>query len=186
MEYAGADLLDAALWFCVRTQPRREFLACGSLQRYPGDVEVFCPRIRYRRSVRGKLLSVTEPLFPGYLFACFNPVRHLRLVLHAQGVARVVSFGGRYPVLEPGVIAELRREFGGSGVREIEPLYEGQRVLVHHGPLRQFEALLTKVLPGEQRVRVLLEFLGRQMELELPISAVTPADRDRLAGRLCA
>ncbi|CAF0689084.1 transcription termination/antitermination protein NusG [Candidatus Methylacidithermus pantelleriae] len=184
MEYAAAQLPDLAYWFCVRTQPRREFLACRTLARHRPELEVFCPRIRYRKTVRRRLLSVIEPLFPGYLFAWFNPVRHLRLVLHTQGVGRVVCFGDRYPVVEAEVIEELKAHFGEEGVQDVELLKEGDRVIVHHGALQGLEAVLSKLLPGEARVRILMEFLGRQMELELPVSAVAPAEPQARIGWL--
>jgi transcriptional antiterminator RfaH len=42
-------------WFCVRTQTKREHIAAGHLREIEG-VEVFCPRLRYRKATRrGKI-----------------------------------------------------------------------------------------------------------------------------------
>ena len=41
------------------------------------------------------------------------------------------------------------------------------------------EAVTTQVLPARERVRVLLEFLGRLTEVELNLSDVVPAEDAR-------
>ena len=55
-------------WFCLHTAPRQENKVALVLQREIG-LEVFAPRIRFRRMRAGQPIWTTEALFPGYLFA---------------------------------------------------------------------------------------------------------------------
>jgi transcriptional antiterminator RfaH len=43
----------------------------------------------------------------------------------------------------------------------------GQEVKIAHGPLQGLEVLVTQLLPASERVRVLLEFLGRSLQMEV-------------------
>ncbi|HBJ60710.1 MAG TPA: hypothetical protein DDY76_03145, partial [Opitutae bacterium] len=73
-------------WYCVRAKPRMETVAAATLQTLK-SVEVFLPR-----TVRPKKIkcSPIKPLFPGYFFARFDPIVHLRNVHFARGVSYVV------------------------------------------------------------------------------------------------
>ena len=74
---AGASGSDAAVghldwaWFCLRSQHRHEHIAANCL-RLMENVEVFCPRLRFVQPRRYGKVWITEPLFPGYLFARFD------------------------------------------------------------------------------------------------------------------
>lgn len=161
-------------WYCARTQPRLEHVAAGHLRRLGGDVEVFCPRIRLQRCQRsGAAPFVTEALFPGYLFARFSFAQHHRDVRYAHGIRGIVQFGDRYPAVPDGWVAELQQEFGDAPVTELAtPLAVGVRVQVVGGPFQGRTATVTRLRSGTERVRVLLEFLGRDLEAELPVSLV--------------
>src|SRR5437867_9199724 len=82
-------------WFCLRAQPKHEHIAARHLRQMPG-VEVFLPRIRFRRTTRRGAVWATEALFPNYLFARFDWHTSLRRVHHAPGVAGVIHFGDRW------------------------------------------------------------------------------------------
>ncbi|MEJ5238263.1 transcription termination/antitermination protein NusG [Limisphaera sp. VF-2] len=161
-------------WFCLRSQPKREHLAAGHLRQLPA-VEVFLPRIRFRRVTRRGAVWVTEALFPNYLFACFDWQSQLRAVQYCPGVAGVVHFGRRWPTIPVAVIEDLRQRLGPEELREIEqPLLPGDAARIMRGPLEGLEGVVTRVLPARQRVRVLLEFLGRQVSVEMALDQVAP------------
>src|SRR5215831_11218137 len=87
-----------AAWFCVRTHTKHEHIAAAQLRLEP-DIEVFLPRIRYRRSTRLGPAWVTEALFKDYLFARFDLCSALRRVQHSRAVRAVVHFGSRWPTV---------------------------------------------------------------------------------------
>ncbi len=159
---------DAALWFCLKSQPKHEHIAAAHL-RQTSAVEVFLPRIRFKRATRQGTVWVTEALFPGYLFARFDWQASLRLVQHSRGVRGVVHFGERWPAIPGEIIRELQQAVGEAGLRTIpEQFLPGDEVEITEGAMRGLRAVVTRVLPGRERIAVLMEFLGRQTMIELP------------------
>ena len=139
-----------------------------------GDIEVFNPRIRYARATRQGPVWVTESMFPNYLFACFDWRTSLNRVHFAPGVSGIVHFGVEWPTVPDQVIAELRALVGENGLQNTERAFQiGDQVRICGGPLHGLEAVVTQYMPGQQRVAVLLDFLGRQSTVNLGVSSVT-------------
>jgi transcriptional antiterminator RfaH len=157
-------------WFCLSSQRKHEHIAARHLRQHAG-LEVFLPRIRFQRRTRQGLVWVTEALFPNYLFARFNWKNALRLVHHSPGVSGVVHFGTRWPTIADEVIEELRQLFGSDQLHVIsgEPTV-GDHVQIAGGVFHGLRAVVTQVMSARERVTVLLEFLGRQTAVELPLS----------------
>lgn len=165
-------------WFCLQSQQKHEHIAAAHLRQE--GIEVFMPRIRFKRgSVRGPVW-VTEVLFPAYLFARFNPHQSLPLVRHAPGVSRVVSFGGQVPTIPDAAIAELRLQVDDKELHVIPDSVEpGEPVQISGGAFHGLRAVVQQLFPARQRVQVLLEFLGRQTSVELEAAAVVPESSAR-------
>jgi transcriptional antiterminator RfaH len=158
---------DRVAWFCVRTHAKHEHIAAAQL-RQERDVEVFLPRIRYKRPTRSGMAWVTEALFRDYLFARFDLDSALRRIQAARSVRGVVHFGYRWPAIGDEAIAELQAAMGGQEVRQVaETLRPGDAVKIGGGPMHSLEAVVTRVMPARERVAVLIEFLGRQTMVEL-------------------
>jgi transcriptional antiterminator RfaH len=51
---------------------------------------------------------------------------------------------------------------------------QGDQVKIVGGVFVGLEAVVTRVLPAKQRIRVLMDFLGRKMEAEVERSSVLP------------
>jgi transcriptional antiterminator RfaH len=165
----GVD--DSKGWFCVRSQPKHEHIAAARLR--TEGIEVYLPRIRFKKASARGPVWVTEALFPNYFFALFNWRESSRLVRHASGVSTVVHFGPTVPTVPAEVIAELRARVGEQEVHILpEKFAEGDAVQLTTGPLRGLAAVVTQVMPAKERVRVLLTFLGRQTEAEVDQSGL--------------
>ena len=161
-------------WYCVRSQPKHEHIAAAHL-RQEAEMEVYLPRIRFRRSTRGGPVWFTEPLFPSYLFVRFDLRAGLRQVHYTPGVSGVIRFGDHWPEIPNGVIGELRSAVGPDAVQVVrEELEPGDPVVISGGAFHDLRAVVTRVMTGRERVAVLLEFLGRQTAVELPASEVVP------------
>lgn len=169
-------------WFCVRSRPKQEHIAAGHLRTLEG-VEVFLPRIRFKRTTRRGPVWVTEALFPGYLFARFN-WRHLfRAVHHAPSVSGLVHFGPHYPTVSVASLNELRAVFGQEAIHMIPSTpAPGDPVEVVGGPFSGLQAVVSQVMPGRERVRILLEFLGRQTVVEVAVDAICRQVEPRLGA----
>ena len=88
---------------------------------------------------------------------------------HARGVRSIVHFGERWPTIPDGVIEELRRTVGENELHTITvELAPGDAVQIAEGTLCGLRAVVSRVMPGRERVAVLMEFLGRQTTVEVP------------------
>ena len=174
----SSDSASALRWFCVRSRPKHEHIAAARLRE--AGLEVFLPRVRFKKqSVRGPMW-VTEALFPNYLFARFNFQDSFRLVRHAAGVSTVVHFGTNVPAVPDGVLRELRELISDDAPHELpETFAPDDRVQISGGAMHGLGAVVTQVLPAKERVRVLLDFLGRQTSLELPAATLVKEEAPR-------
>jgi transcriptional antiterminator RfaH len=165
-------------WFCVRSQPKHEHIAAARLRE--SGLEVFLPRIRFKKqSVRGPVW-VTEALFPNYLFARFDFRDSLRLVRHAAGVSTVVHFGAHVPAVPDEVLRELQAHIGADELHVLpETFAPNDRVQISGGPMHGLVAVVTQVMPAKERVKVLLDFLGRQTSAEVPFEKLVKEDSPR-------
>ena len=148
----------AAPWFAIHTQPQREHVAETYLQRR--CVRVFCPRYRQRVILHGYRREVARPLFPGYLFAAFDPTHDLKLVHYARGVRGVVAFGGQAAEVPVALLHSIEaRMHEGFVVLPPPPLHVGQPVEIIAGPLKGFRGILASEVSSAQRVAILLDTL---------------------------
>ena len=168
-------LSDEAYWFCLRTQPKHEHVAAAVLRRQ-FDVPCFAPRLRFRKATRRGAVWFVEAMFPGYLFAEFVYKQKHRIVEHASGIQGVVHFGNNLALVDSGTISTLQSKAGEEETVTIDPeIQVGQPVTIAEPPFSGLEAVVTRVLPAKERVKVLLEFLGRPVETEVATHKVLPA-----------
>lgn len=166
---------EIARWFCIRVQPKREKLASEHLPTLAG-VEVFFPRVRYTRRTRRGAVQSSEPLFPGYIFAKF-PSLIAKQVGYTQGVAKIVRRGAELAEVPASVMSELFALAPEGLVRIGEPDFKiGQKIKIVAGAFIHSEAKIVKLAPAKQRVAVLLEFLGQEQSVEIPMSQIDLPD----------
>ena len=171
--------IDDPLWFCLKTQPKHEHLASTALRRHL-EIRCFSPRVRFRKPTRRGAVWFVEAMFPGYLFAEFVFARQHRQVEYSSGIQGVVRFGDQVAMVDPGLIASLREKAGEDELVTFNPeINVGQAVQIAEGPFQGVEALVTRLLPARERIRVLLEFLGRSVEMEVPTPKVLPVASPR-------
>jgi len=164
-------------WYCLHTAPRQENKVAQLLKRELG-LEVFAPRIRFRRMRSGQPLWATEALFPGYLFARFEYFERRRQINGLPGVTSIVHFGEQVssPV-DDVVMMELRTLVRDNETVEVtaDP-QPGSEVVITGGSLRGLRVLVTRVVPTRQRIAVLLELLGSAREVEIERDRVLPVN----------
>ncbi len=166
-------------WFVVHTRPKCEHIA-ASLMGGLENVETYCPRIRFQRSTRRGKVWFIEALFPSYFFARFVPVESLRAVNYSQSVIRVVDFGGARTSVPDRVIEELRKEMQNEEIQEVKVgVKVGDIVELTEGPMRGLKGIVNAMLSGADRVRILLEFLGRENAVEVPLSKILTEHQPR-------
>ena len=170
-------------WYCVRSKPKKERMAAGSVESLHG-LDVFCPQIRFqRKTVRGPVWF-QEAMFPGYFFARFDLFEMKRAVSYAPGVLNIPIFDGRIvPVPDP-VIESLREDLDAESVVEaIEPLEVGEETTILEGSMRGLKVKIIKLMPAQERVGVLMEMLGTLVEAEFPVDALEHRMKHPMAAK---
>ena len=164
-------------WFCVRTQTKREHIAAKHLRGLEG-IEVFCPRIKYRKATRRGKIWWLEPLFPGYLLAKFDLSDMERAVTFCQGVRGLVRFGTEIPdVPEPFVLSlisqvEKQAEDDKELITVAPAVNIGDEVEIANGPFQGMKGTIQSVASAAERVKVLLEFLGQTQPVDLDLFSI--------------
>jgi transcriptional antiterminator RfaH len=171
-------------WYCVQVQPKHENIAAAHLRR---SIEVFSPRLRVRRATRRGAVWFVEALFPGYIFARFDPGSTMDRVEVTPGVRSVVRFGPVIPIVPDQVIDDLRLSYGADELIEVgDDLRPGDDVDVAIGPFRGFDAKVLCVASAPERIRILLDILGRPTSVELPRQNLVLRDPSVVLVRGCS
>ena len=165
-------------WFVVRCQTKREHIAAGHLRELEA-VEVFCPRLRYRKATRRGKIWWVEPMFPGYLLAKFSIAEMERAVTFCQGVRGLVRFGAGIPAVPESFIESIRREIRNRKDADdkemitLNPIIEpGDEVEVATGPFQGMQGTVISVPSATERVKILLEFLGQQHAVDMDLFSI--------------
>ena len=162
-------------WFVIRTQPQAESAAARELAR--DGFEVFAPQVRTSHAQGGR---GEAPLFPGYLFLhCPTEMAGQSAFRPAHRVAGWVNFSGLVPPVPNEVIAELkirveRINDNGGLWRRFRP---GETVNVVSGSMETMAEVVSGAKSPEGRVKVLLSFMGRLVEAQVPQQSLRPAQR---------
>jgi transcriptional antiterminator RfaH len=171
-------------WFCLRAQPKREHIAAVCL-RQNSEVEVFSPRLRFRKKTSRGPVWFVESMFPGYLFARFDYLTFHRRVRQAPGVIGFVQFGDRLGLMLDDLIGEVKARVGKNELlvinQELEP---GQNVQITRGPFQGIEALVTRLVTARNRVEILIEWMGRSLCAELTVADLMPLKRTEVIAHL--
>jgi transcriptional antiterminator RfaH len=165
-------------WYAVHTKGRQESVAEENLSRQ-GYV-VHLPLLRAPRRSRGRWREAVEPLFPGYLFveldlALDNPAP----IRSTRGVTGLVRFGGHARPMPEGVVEHLvaAAQRADDGAVRCEHLFAaGDRVEIVDGPLAGLRAVFLAP-SGDDRVRLLLDLLGREHSVTLSRHQLVPASQ---------
>ena len=167
--------MEDSRWYLLRTKQYKEAIVW---QRLSGTVkDVFLPLLKIRRKSGGESAARLVPLFPGYLFACFNLGLDRYTVEHTIGVVNLVSAGCEPSEVDAHIVDDIRNR----GIVElpVERFCEGQWVQVIDGPMRGVDAIFERYLPGAERIAILFETIGfTGVRIILSPSRVTSSARN--------
>jgi len=153
-------------WYCIYTKPKQEDLLSRRLSDIT-EIEVFNPKLKKKKYVRGRLKEIVEELFPCYIFSRFNPDRYFHMVRFTRGVRRIV--GNEVPfVVDEDIISLIRSKIKEGFVNLEPPVFKsGEQIFIKDGPLGGLTAIFLKELSAKERVLVLLNTLAYQAKVEL-------------------
>ena len=159
-------------WFVAQTQACKEVYAQQNLKDQGFDV--YLPR--YKKTCRHarKTETILSPLFPRYLFVQLDlEVDRWHSVNGTRGISYLLMANERPAAVPENVVHSLKsqEEEGVITFKERVPFTEGENVRIADGAFKGCVALFEK-MDARQRVQLLLDFLGREMKISLPIHAV--------------
>jgi transcription elongation factor/antiterminator RfaH len=162
----------SSVWYVIHTKPHKESQLNTYLQSQ--GITTFFPTLRVNPV--NPRASKIRPFFPRYLFTYVNlDVVGLTTLNWAPGATRLVMFGG-YPATVPGhVITHLKQrlqEIEAAGGLNPDEFTRGDRVRITSGPLAGYEAIFDLRLNGTDRVQVLLDMLGRLVQIKLDANVI--------------
>jgi transcription antitermination factor NusG len=111
--------------------------------------------------------------FPCYLFARIDLTVVPRSTIDwMPGIRRIVGAGGQPAVVDDEIVEMVRQRL--EAIEEVGygNLKQGDRVRIISGPLRDLEAVFDKPMSAENRVRILLDVVGRMTPVEIDYSEI--------------
>jgi len=154
-------------WITLYTKPRTERQIHAVLN--SRGIETYLPTIyQYNTHLRRK-----EPLpfFSCYLFTRIDLTSPAYTSLAwTPGLRGIVSFDGKVALLPDEVVARIQErlhDLDTSGYFERVKFQSGDRVVITSGPLKDLEVVFDRKVSKDDRVRILLEFLGQLTNVEI-------------------
>ena len=158
-------------WYALYTKPRKEHQV-NTLLRGQG-IETYLPTVQRRIRRRDRPDRVVY--FPCYLFARLDfEIVPRSSIAWMPGVRRIISSGD-----QPTVVADEIVELIRCRLKDVEEvgygrLKQGDRVRITSGPLRDLEAVFDQPLSATDRIRVLLDVMGRMTPVDIDYSQIVP------------
>jgi transcriptional antiterminator RfaH len=140
--------------------------------------EIHFPRyLKSRRHAR-RVETVAAPLFPRYIFVAIDTaVQRWRSIHSTIGVSRLVCHGDNPVEVPNSVIDELKLGQDEQGFVQLErkhPFRPGEHIRVLNGAFSAYLGLFERMTDNE-RVAILLDFLGRKVRVVLDADAIETA-----------
>jgi transcriptional antiterminator RfaH len=149
-------------WWVLHTRPRAEKAIARKFLH--GGVPFFLPVNRKQTRIRGRVVPVCEPLFPGYLFVVGDA--HIRAeALATNQVANVLAVSDQALMHQELARIAHVMEAGLMLVPE-EGLRPGDLVVIEEGPLAGLEGKVLKQ-GGNFRFFIEVSFLQRGVSVEI-------------------
>ena len=150
------------VWAVIRSKPRKEEFVRNYLS--AEGREMYLPLVMQRGAT-----GAARPLFPGYLFARISPRFDLAAIKNSPNVLCPLMFSDQLAALEEGTVWRFRASASSGGVIVVEKperFKRGDIVRINSGSFEGIEAVVIEYIPDKERVRLLLEYFGREVRLE--------------------
>lgn len=164
---------DERRWYAIHTNAKQEDRAQYNL--LDMGVETFAPKIKQRSYNRRPNSPgyLVKSLFPGYIFARFNPEAWLHKVVFTRGVHSVIKADGKPLSVEDNIIAAIQSRVAADGfVLFNDELKPGEQVTITSGVFKGLAGVFERKLKDSDRVVILLNTIGYQASLTLDMDQI--------------
>jgi transcriptional antiterminator NusG len=164
-----AESGDTQRWYAVWTRSRHEQVVRTQLDEK--QVTAFLPTMTRWSRWKDRKKQIDVPLFPGYVFARFDPGERLS-VLKCSGVVSIVSFNGEPAPVPDHEIESIRTLVASTLPYDPCPTIKtGTMVEVSHGPLKGVVGRLTR--KGTQsRLILSVDLIGQAVSVQVDAADV--------------
>lgn len=173
----NSDLNDSVRhWHAVFCKPRQDGRAEYHLRNQ--DFDVFRPKVRSQQRRAGRMQTLTESMFPRYLFVRLGRgIDDWSTIRSTRGAVGLVRLGGEAPIVPDSVIESLRIRCSNEDVINLAGTIDykpNDPIEIIEGPCAGYQALF-KARSGEERVVVLLKLLSHERAIELDENSIRRA-----------
>ncbi len=156
-------------WYALYTKPRKEHQVEAALRGQ--GIETYLPTVM--RKVRRRDRPNRVVYFPCYLFARIDLAEVPRSSVDwMPGLRRIVGSGESPAVVDDEIVQLIRRRLDDLEEVGYGGLKQGDRVRIISGPLRDLEAVFDQPMSAANRVRILLNVVGRMTPVEIDYSDI--------------
>lgn len=148
------------------------------IKRYVQDgliTECFIPRVEVMWRYKGEWTKRELSLIPGYLFIDTPNVGKLAEELrHVPAFTRLLGNDNAFIPLDEDEIAWLNAftDMGDRVVKMSEGIIEGDKVIILNGPLRNHEAMITKIDRHKRSALIAIPMFGRVKTVRIGLEIV--------------
>ena len=156
-------------WYALYTKPHKEHQVEGLLQE--AGVETYLPTVLRKSRRRDRPDQIVY--FPSYLFARLDlEVTPRSSIAWMPGIQRIVCAGEEPVAVSDHLIQLIRQRLQGTKHTGYGNLKQGDAVRITSGPLRDLEAVFEQPLSAADRVRILLDVLGRLTAVDIDYTQI--------------
>lgn len=148
-------------WHVLHVRPRCE----KKMAAYCANASLTCylPLRVERKVYQRRRVEVWKPLFPGYVFVCFQPEQRI-LVLQSGQIVRVLEVKNQAKFIDE--IEQVRKALGADPcLQACAGLTAGTMVRITAGPFQGLEGIVVKS-KGQARVVLNVEMIGQGVAIE--------------------
>ena len=162
------------VWYLVHCKPNGEQMALRNLKNQ--DFPAFLPLQKLTRRKGTAFQTQLRPLFPGYIFVAQDPTAgQWRKINNTRGVARLVQLAAEPTPVPPKIMDQLFARCDATSVfQQSTTLVAGDDAKITEGPFAGAIAKIIEIHPN-QRVHLLLEFMGQTSTLTIDAAGVAQA-----------
>jgi len=164
---------DEPRWYAIHTNAKQEDRAHYNL--LDMGVETFAPKIKQRSYNRRPNSPgyLVKSLFPGYIFARFDPELWLHKVVFTRGVHSIIKADGKPLSVEDSIIAAIQSRVAADGfVKFNDELKPGEKIIITSGVFKGLAGVFERKLKDNDRVVILLNTIGYQANLTLDMDQI--------------
>jgi transcription antitermination factor NusG len=169
------DAASKLAWYAVHLRSNQEHRTAAFFK--GRGVPFFLPTYTSRSSRKDRTVTLTKPLFAGYLFVHIDHDSDTRVqVLKAPGTVRIVGFGDKPTPVPDETIESIRILVGDRGdvVRPHPLVRVGRTVEVVAGPFSGATGILHETRDRRPKLVVEVAFLGRAVAVPVALDQVQP------------